>query len=54
MLDAHIAHELAPDGEVVSRAVELATELSSKDHSVVTAHKLLMYADVMAAHQRRT
>jgi enoyl-CoA hydratase/carnithine racemase len=51
MLDAQLAHESAPEGEVVSRAVELATELSGKDHSVVAIHKQLMYANVIATNE---
>lgn len=52
MLDARIAHETAREEDVVSRAVELAMELSGKNHSVVAIHKQLMYADVIATNQR--
>ena len=48
MMAAGIAHERAPEADVVPRAVALATELSSKDHSVLATHKNLMYADVIA------
>jgi len=52
MLEVQIAHESAPEEVVLSRAVELATELSGKDHSVVARHKQLMYADVIATSER--
>jgi enoyl-CoA hydratase/carnithine racemase len=48
MLDLGIAHQIAPESDVLPRAVELATELSGKNHSVVSVHKQLMYADVIA------
>ncbi len=51
MLEAQIAHEMAPEEDVVSRAIELATELSGKDHSVVAIHKQLMYANVIASKE---
>jgi enoyl-CoA hydratase/carnithine racemase len=52
MLDARIAHQTAAEGAVVSRAVDLATELSGKDHSVVAVHKQLLYAGVIATNER--
>ncbi|MGD0313342.1 MAG: enoyl-CoA hydratase/isomerase family protein [Acidimicrobiales bacterium] len=52
MLEVQIAHEIVPEGVVLSRAIELAMELSGKDHSVVAIHKQLMYADVIATNER--
>jgi enoyl-CoA hydratase/carnithine racemase len=45
---AQIAHAAAPEREVLSAAIALATELSGKNHDVVTKHKQLMYHDVVA------
>jgi enoyl-CoA hydratase/carnithine racemase len=43
----HIAYAGAPEGDVVPRAVSLATELAGKNPDVVSAHKQLMYRDVL-------
>jgi len=43
---ARIAHRSAPETEVVSTAIALATELSGKNADVVATHKRLMYGDV--------
>jgi len=48
MVDARIAYEIADEEGVVTRAIELATELSSKSQFVISAHKRLMYADAIA------
>ena len=44
---SQIAHECAAEPDVLPRAIALATELSGKNHEVVTAHKKLMYAEVV-------
>ena len=41
-LSAGIAHELAPEGSVLGRAMERAAELTQKDRAVVREHKRLM------------
>lgn len=43
---AQVALESAPETEVVSKAIALATELSGKNPTVVATHKRLMYGDV--------
>ncbi len=52
MPDVHIAHETALEGVVVSRAVELATELSDQDRSVVAVPRQLVDAGVTATSER--
>jgi Delta3-Delta2-enoyl-CoA isomerase len=47
---AQIAHRAAPQSEVLPLAMALATELSQKNHAVVSTHKQLMYRDVIALH----
>jgi enoyl-CoA hydratase/carnithine racemase len=39
-----VHHVVSPDA-VVTRAVELATDLADKNRAVVAEHKRLMYAD---------
>ena len=46
---AGIAHDSAPESEVLDRAVERAAALAGKNRSVVAQHKRLMYADVLGA-----
>ncbi len=43
---ARIAHDSAPESEVLPRAIALATELSGKNPTVVATHKQLMYGNV--------
>ncbi|MGD0379149.1 MAG: enoyl-CoA hydratase-related protein [Acidimicrobiales bacterium] len=43
---ARIAHAGAPEAEVLSEAIALATELSGKNPDVVATHKQLMYGAV--------
>jgi enoyl-CoA hydratase/carnithine racemase len=43
---AQIASDSAPETEVVSKAIALATELSGKNPTVVATHKQLMYGAV--------
>ena len=42
-LAAGIVTELAPDGEVLERAVALAASLAEKNRAVIAAHKSLLY-----------
>jgi Delta3-Delta2-enoyl-CoA isomerase len=44
---AHIAYASASEGEVLPRAIALATELSGKNPGVVSTHKRLLYGDVL-------
>jgi enoyl-CoA hydratase/carnithine racemase len=45
-LAASIAHDSAPENDVLPRAVALATELAGKNPEVVATHKHLMYGHV--------
>ena len=45
---AGIADEVAPEAEVVDRAVALADELAGKNREVIAAHKRLLYGDAIA------
>ena len=47
-LAAGIVDELAPEADVVDRAVVLAAELAGKNREVIAEHKRLMYGDAMA------
>ena len=44
-LTAGIVHHVAPEDDVLRRAVELATEAAGKNRSVLAEHKRLMYSD---------
>jgi Delta3-Delta2-enoyl-CoA isomerase len=44
---AGIAHDSAPEDQVLARAIELAAGLAHKHRQVVTAHKRLMYGAVL-------
>jgi Delta3-Delta2-enoyl-CoA isomerase len=46
---AGIVDELAPEDEVVDRAVVLAAELAGKNREVIAAHKQLMYGAALTA-----
>ncbi|HVA04978.1 MAG TPA: enoyl-CoA hydratase-related protein [Acidimicrobiales bacterium] len=43
---ARIATDSGPEGDVVAKAVALATELAGKNPDVVAKHKQLMYGDI--------
>ncbi|MCU1452866.1 MAG: enoyl-CoA hydratase/carnithine racemase [Acidimicrobiales bacterium] len=47
-LAAGIAHELASEGDLLDRAVEVAAAMAGKSRAVLAEHKRLMYADAMA------
>jgi enoyl-CoA hydratase/carnithine racemase len=44
---AGIAHEAAAEGDVVARAIQLASELASKDRRVVAEHKRLTHENAL-------
>jgi enoyl-CoA hydratase/carnithine racemase len=46
---AGIADEVAPEGEVLDRAVARAAELAGKNRDVIREHKRLMYGDAITA-----
>jgi Delta3-Delta2-enoyl-CoA isomerase len=45
---AGIADEAVPQDEVLSRAIQIASDLAEKNRSVITAHKSLLYGDAIA------
>ena len=47
-LTAGIVDHTAPEADVLTRALELATPMAGKDRSVIAAHKRLLYADAAA------
>ena len=44
---AGIAHEAAAEGDVVARAIQLASELAGNDHRVVAEHKRLTHENAL-------
>lgn len=48
-MTAGIVHRAVSEDQVLARAVQLAAGLASKDRGTLTAHKRLMYSEVMRA-----
>jgi enoyl-CoA hydratase/carnithine racemase len=50
---AGIASEAVPEGAVLPRAIQIASDLAGKNRSVIAAHKLLLYGDAIATTTAR-
>jgi enoyl-CoA hydratase/carnithine racemase len=47
-VEAGLASEAVPEDEVLTRAIELATAMATKNRSVIGTHKLLLYGQAIA------